>query len=179
VAAIGLACLLALSHVSWERHALAQSIAEAPPAAPEVQPDPAVEAEIVAANARIERDERLLQAVAGLTDLPPDNALRLQSLIAAMPATLWLDTVEFSGRAGVRITGGATESAALADYARRLAATPAFRELPLQLFSLGPTLLKFASAADESTPLAPQRPAHGFVLSSLATEAAPTPQAKE
>jgi hypothetical protein len=179
LATAGLLALLAMGHVSWERHALARAIADAPPAAPEVLPDAAIEADITAANARIERDERLLQAMSGLTDLPPDNAERLQSLFAAMPATLWLDSVEFSGRQGVRIAGGATDSAALADYAQRLAAQPAFRELALQLFSLGPLTLHYAAVSDESTPIAAPKPAHGFVLSSLPAEAtAPAAEAK-
>ena len=116
-------------------------------------------------------NERLLRAVGSFTDLPQDNAARLRTLIAAMPARLWLAEVEFGVERGLRIAGGATSAQSLAAFAGRLGAEPAFRGLPLHVFALEPRKSEEAASdadadAPSTTSVAPV--AHfGFVLSSV------------
>ncbi len=110
------------------------------PAGTEASADAAdpIEMQLRESQARLARGEMLMKALAGLTDLPRDNARRLQALIDAMPDTVWLQEVELVGERGVRIAGGATQAAALAGYAQRLGSTKEFEALPLHVYALTP-----------------------------------------
>lgn len=136
-----------------------------------------IETQLREGQSRLERGEMLMKAVAGLTDLPRDNAHRLQALIAALPDTVWLQEVEFSGEGGVRIVGGATLSPALAEFSQRLGRTKAFHGLPLHVYALAPRELEVdampdaAPAEDAKAERAPPPPPlYGFMLSSLDAE---------
>jgi hypothetical protein len=123
------------------------------------------------AQRAIAGSERLMQAVAGLTDLPHDNAQRLRSVIAAMPETLWLQEVEFDGERGLRIAGGATDAAALTAFAQRLGALPAFRGVPLQVFKVDPRAAPARPDAADAPALDERAPHYAFVLSTSDMEA--------
>jgi hypothetical protein len=109
-----------LGHYVWEQQALARVLAAASapvPAAvdaPAGVPPDAAQALLLERQARVRRDEALLQTLAGLNDLPRHNAQRLQGLMAVLPQDMWLQEVQFSGARGVRIAGGALNAAALA-----------------------------------------------------------------
>ena len=133
-----------------------------------------IELQLQDAQRSLAGGERLLQAVAGLTDLPRDNARRLRSLISAMPDTLWLQELELNGERGLRIAGGATDAAALTTFAQRLGALPAFHGTPLQVFKIDPRAAperKDAASADAAPDIDARLPHYAFVLSSFDAEA--------
>lgn len=141
VLALALLCgVVGIAHLHWERTQLARSLAQ--PGADtlaggeEAPADPAYDARL----RLVQRDERLRDVLAGFRDLPLDSAARLQQLAAALPDALWLTDVQLSGSRGVRIAGGALDTAALAAYATRLGQVPAFSGLPMQALSVEPTL---------------------------------------
>lgn len=156
-------------HLHWERSQLARSLAqpgaESLATSEEVPLDPVYETRL----RQLQRDERLRDALAGFSDLPQDSAARLRQLAAALPDALWLTDVQFSGSRGVRIAGGALDTAALAAYATRLGQVPAFSGLPLKALSVEPA--RDDNAAAESGDGAAPPPAtrvvhHHFVLTS-------------
>jgi Tfp pilus assembly protein PilN len=167
-----------LGHYVWEQQALARVLAAASapvPAAvdaPAGVPPDAAQALLLERQARVRRDEALLQTLAGLNDLPRHNAQRLQGLIAVLPQDMWLQEVQFSGARGVRIAGGALNAAALAAYARRLGEQPAFQGLPLHVVAVDPREAQ-AAEGDAGAAAAPRSgmPTHyAFVLSSVDAE---------
>ena len=159
-----------LLHYQFERLALAQVLAAAGPAPGEEAVAP-VDAEMQERQARLQGDEMLLKTAAGLIDLPRDSAQRLRVLIAALPPRAWLKEVEFSGARGVRIAGGALDALSVAEFSHRLGQAPAFKGLPVQVFTLDARGAEAgagtAADAPESRPPAFQN----FVFSSLDTVA--------
>jgi Tfp pilus assembly protein PilN len=167
-----------LGHYVWEQQALARVLAAAAAPVPAVVdapagvPPDAAQALLLEHQARVRRDEALLQTLAGLNDLPRQNAQRLQSLIAVLPPDMWLQEVQFSGARGVRIAGGALSAAALTAYTRRLGEQPAFHGLPLHVVAVDPRETQ-AAGGDAGAEAGPRTglPAHyGFVLSSVDAE---------
>ncbi|GEM_PF-2058778 len=174
----GVAAALGLAvgaHGVLEQTRLSRLLASTSTAAPEpaasAEPS-ATETELREARREIARGERLLQAVAGLTDLPHDNARRLRNLIGAMPDTLWLQELEFSGERGVRIAGGATNVAALASFAQRLGAQPSFQGAPLHVFKVDPRAAPARPDAEAAAPADEHAAHYAFVLSTFDAEAA-------
>jgi len=163
-------------HWAYEQTMLSRLLKAAAVAAPDA--DAAAKAAgndspLQEAQRGIERGERLVQAVAGLTDLPHDNAKRLRSLISAMPDSLWLQELELSGERGLRIAGGAIDAAALTTFAQRLSSLPAFKGTPLQVFKVDPRAAPEPSGAADAPPAGDQRlPHYGFVLSTFDGEGA-------
>ena len=166
-------------HWAYEQTMLSRLLKNAVAAAPVADPaGNAVtgpdESQLQEAQRNIARGERLMQAVAGLTDLPHDNARRLRSLISAMPDSLWLQELEFNGERGFRIAGGATDASSLTTFAQRLGALPAFHGTPLQIFKIDPRAApERADAASTDTPPAidERAPHYAFVLSSFDADA--------
>lgn len=171
---LGLALVLAAgtaAHLSYEAQALKSFLAHALSDAQD-SADASTEtadAAVTDLQARVTANESLLQAVGSFAELPRDNAARLRALISAMPDTLWLQEVEFSVERGVRIAGSALDAKALAGFADRLGAQPAFRGLPLHLFALQPGERDEAAAAvgAEGAPSLSAPPHYGFLLSSI------------
>lgn len=160
-----------LLHHQFERLALARVLAASGPA-PSEEPLAAVDAELQERQAGVQRDEALLKTVAGLIDLPRDNAQRLRVLIAALPPHAWLKEVEFSGARGVRIAGGALDALSVAEFSHRLGQQPAFKGLPMQVFEIDARAAA-AGATDASaeTPQNRMPTFQNFVFSSLDTSA--------
>jgi hypothetical protein len=165
-----------LAHYQFERLALAAAMQAAASNAP-------LPADVLAADesgetsglqqrqARLQRDELLLASVSALSDLPRDSAQRIKSVIATLPAQVWLKEVELRGANGMRIAGGTLDAAGLAEFVRRLGDEPAFQGLPLHLFAVEPRAAEEAlapAAQAVSGVKAGAVPAHyGFVLSSV------------
>lgn len=183
VAVVGVLSIAVGAHYMHESAGIKRALASGSPAPSDAaasgeNSDP-IEAQLREGQSRLARGEMLMKAVAGLTDLPRDNARRLQVLIAAMPDTVWLQEVEFSGERGVRIVGGATPSTALAGFSQSLGATKEFQALPLHVYALAPrdvhdsTAAQPPSAADTKDEHAPApAPHYRFVLSSVDAERA-------
>jgi len=136
-----------------------------------------IDATLLEAEHQLANDRSLLDAVAGLTDLPQDTAQRLQALIAAMPHSVWLREVEFTGTRGVRIAGGALDAAALAGFTQRLGQATALAGLPLQVYAFEP-LEGLDTPAAATQPAGAQMPTptpYGFVLSSVQAGAQTAP----
>ena len=118
------------------------------------------------------RDEALRDGLARLNDLPVGNSLMLSSLIAALPGSLWLKEIEFAGKGGVRIVGGATDPTALAEYSARLGKVPALRGVPVNVVTLEP--LASERHEEDSIAQGPQQPLqYHFVVATTAKVAAP------
>ena len=118
------------------------------------------------------RDEALRDGLARLNDLPVGNSLMLSSLIAALPGSLWLKEIEFAGKGGVRIVGGATDPTALAEYSDRLAKVPALQGVPVNVVTLEP--LASERHEEDSIEQLPQQPLqYHFVVATTAKVAAP------
>jgi hypothetical protein len=181
VAVAGVLAVAVGAHYMHESAGIKRALAAGSPApsdaAASAENSDPIEAQLRDGQSRLARGEMLMKAVAGLTDLPRDNARRLQALIAAMPDTVWLQEVEFSGERAVRIVGGATQSAALAGFSQSLGATKEFEALPLHVYALAPR--------DTEPPAQPQpgddakeerapapAPQYRFVLSSVDAERA-------
>ncbi len=182
IAAAAAALALAVGgHWAYEQTLFnrALSASGAAPSAPAA--DASAETPLREVQRAVARGERLMQALAGLTGLPKDNAQRLRALIGAMPAKLWLQEVEFSGDRGLRVVGGSTDAASLADFAQRLGALPAFQGTPLHLFKVEPRSLSPAGQGAGNDGQDPQVPArdpgaptgvYAFILSTQEAEAA-------
>jgi len=158
------------AHYLHESAGIKRALASGSPAsssaaAPAKTIDP-IELQLRDGQSRLARGEMLMKAVVALTDLPRDNARRLQALIAAMPDSVWLQEVEFSGERGVRIVGGAMQSAALAGFSQSLGATKEFQALPLHVYALAPR----DADVQENEERAPPTPHYRFVLSSVDAE---------
>lgn len=173
---LGLALVLAVgtaAHVAYETLALKSFLAHALPDAQDtvVASTDMADASRTELQARVSANENLLQAVGSFAELPRDNAERMRALIAAMPATLWLQEVEFSVERGVRIAGSALDPKALAGFADHLGAQPAFRGLPLHLFAMQPGERDETAVAGgtDGAPSATTPPHYGFLLSSIDT----------
>lgn len=120
----------------------------------------------------VARDEALRDGLARLNDLPVGNSLMLSNLVAALPGSLWLKEIEFAGKGGVRIVGGATDPTALAEYSERLAKVPALKGLPVNVVTLEPQATE-KHEEDSMEPL-PQQPMHyHFVLATTAKVVTP------
>lgn len=157
------------AQLGYERHAMKRVVAAiaAVPAAVEVSTAPDdLDQRISAAEARSQQNEMLISAAATLTDLPTDNAQRLQRLFAALPETVWLQDVAFGAGGRVRITGGAEQVVDIAQLAEALGRSPGFEKMPVRIFSLdreaAPESVDGAASAPAKLP--PRR--FGFVLSS-------------
>lgn len=177
IAGTGLALTLVVgAHWGYEQTTLTRLLSSAatttaPDAAAGAAPASAEDIQLREAQQAIAGSERLMQAVAGLTDLPHDNAQRLRSVIGAMPDTLWLQEVEFDGERGLRIAGGATDAAALTAFAQRLGALPAFRGAPLQVFKVDPRAAPERPDAADAAAADERAPHYAFVLSTSDSEA--------
>jgi MSHA biogenesis protein MshI len=162
----------------WAEHSAMRQLLASSSTAPEAA-DPSASApldevgqQLAQHQSRLARNELLMQAVAGLTDLPRNNAQRLRELVAALPETAWLQGVEFVGERGVRIVGGSTRAETLAGLAQRLNEIPAYRGVPLQVYALAQNEPEARSAEPAgSAPRAPAPLHYGFVLSSVSNEA--------
>lgn len=156
------------AHLSWERMQFARTLAlpgAAEVGAESLEPaDPAFEQRLL----QVQRDEALRDALAGVNDLPLDSAVRLRALAQVLPDSLWLTEVEFSGRHGLRIAGGALDTPALAAYVARLGQIDGLKGLPLQFVSVEPQSAEAVDAEASGTSDKPaMRPAHHrFVLAS-------------
>lgn len=165
------------THYAYERVRLNQTLeaakaqeASQTEAAPAETPpvDPAFEA----VKRQVGRDEFLRDALSRLTDLPTDNARMLSSVVAALPATLWLKEVDFTAKGGVRIVGGAIEPGALSTYADSLARVPELHGLPVQVVSLEPQARESEEGLAEAAPM-PQY--FHFVLTTASATQGVTP----
>jgi Tfp pilus assembly protein PilN len=165
---LGLAIAGAAGHLSWERMQFARTLAlpgAAEAAAEHLEPsDPAFEQRL----AQVQRDEALRDALAGFSDLPLDSAARLRALAGVLPDSLWLTEVEFSGRTGLRIAGGALDTAALPGYVARLGQIDGLRGLRLQFVSVEPHSAEAvdADATQADASAAARAAQHRFVLAS-------------
>jgi MSHA biogenesis protein MshI len=178
--ASGVAAHGAYEGLALNRVLAANASAPAPAHAPtDASPAPTadgIDTTLREAQQQLARDRSLLDAVTGLSDLPLHTARRLDSLIAAMPNSVWLREVEFSGARSVRIVGGALDPAALAGFSQRLGQAPAFGGLPLHVYTLEP-LASLDAQVTPATPATPETPTqprllhapvpYGFVLSSV------------
>lgn len=163
-----------LGHFAWERSQFAATLARpgAAEALSEVEqpPDPAFEERL----RQVQRDEALRDALAGVTDLPRDSAVRLRALARALPDALWLTEVELSGRSGLRIAGGALDPSSLAAYVARLGQIDGLRGLPLKVASVEPLLPQASDAEAAETPSKPleRDVRYQFVLASVEPQGA-------
>ncbi len=162
---------------AYESHALKAVLAAtttAVPAGGAVATRDDMEQQISAAQAKLQGGELLMTAVAGLIDLPTNNAERLQALFNSLPEGVWLQEVEFSGQRSVRIVGGAMQPGGVAQLSATLGGTAGFQRLPVHLFELGLEKPKADDAGDGQTASPrPAGPRHfGFVLSSANAGAA-------
>jgi hypothetical protein len=177
---VGVAAAVALLSAHWAFEAVSMkrvmalatpAPGAADPAAPLVSVDE-LDRELSEGQSRLTRGELLMQAVASLTDLPTDNAARMMWVVNALPETAWLSEVEFTGRRGVRIVGGALAANDLAGFSNRLGANPAFRDVPVQTFLLR---AQGDDAQAQGQPMSPDGgvpvPHYGFIVSSVATQA--------
>jgi Tfp pilus assembly protein PilN len=155
VALVTLVATTALGiHYSYERLQLSKTMALAKAQEgehPEANtPDaPLADAALEARKRTITREEALRDGLAKLTDLPTDNSKMLSSVIAALPASLWLKEVDFVAKGGIRIVGGAVDPSALAEYSDSLSKVAAMHGLPVQVVTLEPQ----ANEAQEQTSL--------------------------
>lgn len=158
VAALGL--VLTAAHFGVEQHRLAQVLLaagmspqdEATPEAAPADPDAAVATRIVQRQA-------LRDMLAKADRLPNDSAATLQSVIGALPETVWLTEVDVLGAQGVRIAGGTTDPASLRTLADRLAGIPLLSGVPVETLRIEPVASEDTS--EERTPSS-----HSFVLAS-------------
>lgn len=145
--AVLVAVLACAAHVAYERQQLAVALAR-PNAdlvageAGEVAPDPVYDTRL----RKIERDEALRDGLARATDLPSGSSHMLGQVVAVLPGSLWLTEIELSGKQGVRIAGGALDSAELAQFAARLSEVSALRGLALGSMQIE------AQVLDDETP---------------------------
>lgn len=140
VVTLGLAALVMVAHYSyeqwrWQRVTAATTEAEVQAQASSTAATQASD-QLAQLQAQITADDQLRQAEAALLDPPKDCAVRLQALVAAMPASLWLRQVEFAGARNVRIAGSSLRSADVSDYAQALGSKPAFSGLPVRVLTL-------------------------------------------
>ena len=154
------------AQLAWEGRRLAIALAS-------LEPEPAVDvqasestvtAALRATEARVAKGEALRNAVGNASDLPRNNAVRLAALISTLPDTLWLSEVLFTGKDGVRVSGFALDSRALAGFSKRLGGLPDFKGMPLHVLRL----------ETEVVP-ASERIAYRFELSSVDATRANTP----
>lgn len=139
VIGLGVLALALVGHYSYEQWRWQRVSAAAVAAEQSAQAGTAaaeqVNAQLAQLQAQIAADDQLRQAEAALLDPPKDCAARLQALVSAMPATLWLRQVEFAGARDVRIAGSSLRSADVAGYAQALGGQPAFSGLPVRVLS--------------------------------------------
>jgi hypothetical protein len=140
VVALGVAALVMVGHYSyeqwrWQRVTAAGTAAEEQAQASSTAATQASE-QLAQLQTQITADDQLRQAEAALLDPPKDCAARLQALVAAMPASLWLRQVEFAGARNVRIAGSSLRSADVSDYTQALGSKPAFSGLPVHVLTL-------------------------------------------
>jgi hypothetical protein len=165
------------AHYGYERFLLNRTIALAKVndervAALNPSEDVDVAGPLSARQRALARDEALRDGLARLNDLPVGNSLMLSSLIAALPGSLWLKEIEFAGKGGVRIVGGATDPTALAEYSDRLAQVPALRGVPVNVVTLEP--LAIERDEEDSIEQVQQQPLqYHFVVATTAKVAAP------
>ncbi|TAK76876.1 MAG: hypothetical protein EPO12_15765 [Aquabacterium sp.] len=137
----GVLAAIVIAHYAYEYRAW-QVILRTPAPADEAATEPAEAAsdplavQLQLAEAELAGGERLQQALSALVDAPRDTAARLQSLVSAMPASMWLREVEFVGSRGLRISGAALRSEDLSQYSARLSGTPAFAGLPVRALAV-------------------------------------------
>ncbi|MDE2401083.1 MAG: PilN domain-containing protein [Burkholderiales bacterium] len=169
------------AHYSYERYQLGQTLAlaRAQDASNAANPAPApgdADAAFQASMSSVIRDELLRDGLSKLTDLPTDNAKLLANVITALPASLWLKEVQFVGKGGLRIVGGATDPSALAEYSDRLSKVPALQGLPVQVITLEPQASTeddgAAAPASAPEPRAPLPKYYHFVLATAAAQGA-------
>ncbi len=155
------AVLVCAAHVAYERQQLAVALAR-PNAdlvageAGEAAPDPVADTRL----RKIEREEALRDGLARATDLPSGSSQMLGQMVAVLPASLWLTEIELSGRQGVRIAGGALDSAELAQFAARLSEVSALRGLALGSMQIEAQVLDDETPGDDTAHApkpAPQR----------------------
>ncbi len=80
--------------------------------------------------------EALLAALQRESPGPSHPAQTLNSVVQALPATVWLNELELRGQHHLRITGGTLDPHALAQYAHQLARAPSLRGTALKTVRL-------------------------------------------
>ena len=168
---LGMGALLAIvigGQSAYEQQAMSRLLANSTMAAPAEASTAAIDGEIAELKGQLASSEALLRAAGGLSELPKDNATRVQALIDAMPQNLWLDEVEFGINQRVRISGGVGDAGGLAAFSRRLGEAQAYSGLPLRVVALEPQDSELAERRDKSVTLnaPPVNAAFHFVLSS-------------
>ncbi|MES2091302.1 MAG: hypothetical protein V4532_15175 [Pseudomonadota bacterium] len=175
VVVVALATLTA--HYSYERFQLNKTLAISASKDAGVDPLAAslnIDADLDRLQKQLMRDELLRDGLSKLTDLPVDNAQMLADVIAALPDSLWLKELEFFGKHGIRIRGGATDPAMLTEFSAKLAKVPALAGLPVQVVKLTPEIAASAEKApteDGSTPTITLAPTYfDFELATLQSQ---------
>lgn len=170
--AIGVSALALVGHYSYEQWRSQRAIAASAAAEQNAQASTAaagqVSEQLAQLQAQIAADDQLRQAEAALLDPPKDCAPRLQALVAAMPASLWLRQVEFAGARNVRIAGSSLRSADVASYAQTLGGHAAFSGLPVRVLSFERREVTQEAAEGADSGLPPVKwAAYDFEVSSL------------
>lgn len=165
IALLGACALVVLGHGLFEQQRLQRAlaaVAEQTPAEAAVAPtgaDPG--SDVAQLRARLAIREALLAALKSETAQPADPARTVRHVVAALPETMWLTEVELHGARDMRIAGGTLDPMALAEFARRLAASEALRGLGLQTLRLEPEAHMAASGEGPAAPAT-----HLFTLAS-------------
>ncbi len=170
--AVGVSALALVGHYSFEQWRFQRAQAAAAAAEQNAQASNAAAAQVSEQLAQLQAqftaDDQLRQAEAALVDPPQDCASRLQALVAAMPASLWLRQVEFAGARNVRIAGSSLRSADVASYAQTLGGQPAFSGLPVRVLSFDRREVTQEPAEGAESGLPPVKwAAYDFEVSSL------------
>ncbi len=164
VAAWAAGALLVLSHLAWERNALRQALVADTADAGEAPatPDLTLAAGDAGLQRRITQREALRRMLQRSGPAMPNGAALLSQVMAALPESMWLTQIDIAGAQSIRIAGGATDPAALANFADRLARIPALRGVPIEAIRIEPQ----EAAADNDANAAAHVAHHRFVLGS-------------
>ena len=148
---------LVTMHYSYERVQLGKTVAMG--ASNEATANPLLDASTDEAfeilQKQLNRDELLRDGLSKLTDLPEGTADVLANVIAALPEQLWLTELEFIGKRGIRLRGGATAHRGLAEFSSKLAKVSALAGLPVEVVSLRPATPTASEAVNQSPASAP------------------------
>ncbi len=144
VATLVLAAVAVGAHGLHEQRALAQALAAQDHAATATQPTEAKAGDGAARNAteqaglrkHLAQREALLAALQRERPGPSHPAQTLNSVLQALPATVWLNELELQGEQHLRITGGSLDPQALAHYAHQLSRAPSLRGTALKTVRL-------------------------------------------
>ena len=162
------ATALVAGHFVYERLGWQKATAEAAQADAAREASAAIVQQVASqldqVQAQLAADDQMRRAAAAMVDPPQNCVQRFEQLIAAMPATMWLEDVEFYGARGVHLVANSLHTADLARYADTLSSAKAFSGLPVEILSIERKEFADSDAPDVSAVKPKLAPYYAFEL---------------